>query len=656
MPNLGTRAALPADFRADVNGLRALAVSAVLLFHFNVPGFAGGFAGVDVFFVISGYLMTSIISRRLHDGNFSIGSFYRDRLLRIAPALVVLCGALLVFGWSYLHWYEYRKLARHILASLGFVSNIVYFNESGYFDHSPFKRWLLHTWSLSVEFQFYVLYPLLCSLVVRWFGLRRLLPIVAGVAALSFALSFYASQRFPSGAFYLLPTRAWELLAGALAFFLPAPISAVRARTLGCTGLLLIVASVTLVSERTVWPGWAASVPVFGTAMVITARMPGTLLANNVVIQFLGRISYSLYLWHWPIVVALGVGSVELQPGWVIAGAAVSLILGTLSYQFVEGTLTSVLRRGLRPRHQPTASEPTRRSPNWMPTPLRSSLLVGALVFTGAATVFWSGGVASALRSANSDPKMSLLAKYEILHKEGLAEAYWAKCDFMNWDSKYYKVQIEPSCISAARGTGVFLWGDSHAQSLSWGLRKLLGASTGFSQVATSGCSPFVLNPVLIEPSPDKCRRSNKYALEQIAMVRPQTVVIAQARAHEKTDWRKISDHLRSLGVKRVILIGPLPQWHPSLPEVIVTKRWGQDNRWVAEGLNPETAETDRALHAVGLEASGVILVSPIAKLCTRGGCMAVVPGSEELFAVDYGHLTPAASVYVVREILADAL
>ena len=217
MPNLGTRAALPADFRADVNGLRALAVSAVLLFHFNVPGFAGGFAGVDVFFVISGYLMTSIISRRLHDGNFSIGSFYRDRLLRIAPALVVLCGALLVFGWFYLHWYEYRKLARHIL-------------------------------------------------------------------------------------------------------------------------------------------------------------------------------------------------------------------------------------------------------------------------------------------------------------------------------------------------------------------------------------------------------------------------------------------------------IGPLPKWHPSLPEVIVTKRWGQDNRWVAEGLNPETAETDRALHAVGLKASGVILVSPIAKLCTRGGCMAVVPGSEELFAVDYGHLTPAASVYVVREILADAL
>ena len=255
MPNVGTRNALPADFRADVNGLRALAVSAVLLFHFNVPGFAGGFAGVDVFFVISGYLMTSIISRRLDDGNFSMGGFYRDRLLRIAPALVVLCGAMLAFGWFYLHWYEYRKLARHILASLGFVSNIVYFNESGYFDHSPFKRWLLHTWSLSVEFQFYVLYPVLCSLIVRWFGWRRVLPIVAVIAALAFALSVYASPRYPSGAFYLLPTRAWELLAGALAFFLPAPVSAVRARVLGYTGMLLIVASVMLISERTVWPG-----------------------------------------------------------------------------------------------------------------------------------------------------------------------------------------------------------------------------------------------------------------------------------------------------------------------------------------------------------------------------------------------------------------
>lgn len=656
MPNLGTRNALPADFRADVNGLRALAVSAVLLFHFNVPGFAGGFAGVDVFFVISGYLMTSIISRRFDDGNFSIGGFYRDRLLRIAPALVVLCGAMLAFGWFYLHWYEYRKLARHILASLGFVSNIVYFNESGYFDHSPFKRWLLHTWSLSVEFQFYVLYPLLCSLVVRWVGWRRVLPTVMAVAVLSFALSVYASHRYPSGAFYLLPTRAWELLAGAIAFFVPAPTSAGRARVLGCTGLLLIVASVMLIRERTVWPGWAALVPVFGTAMVITARMPGTPLATNVVVQFLGRISYSVYLWHWPIVVALGVGGVERQPVWVIAGAAISLVLGTLSYQYVEGTLTSAIRRGLRPNRQSTLIEPKYGPSKWAPTVLRGGLLAGALVLTGAWTVVLLGGVPSALRTANADPKMSFLAKYEILHKEGLAEAYWSKCDFLNWDSKYYKSAIDPSCISAVRGTGVFLWGDSHAQSLSWGLRQLLGPSVGFSQVATSGCSPFVSNPVLTEPSPDKCRRSNKYALEQIATVRPETVVIAQARAHEKTDWQAIYDHLRSLGVKRMVLIGPLPQWYPSLPEVIVTKRWGQDNRRVAEGLNPEPADTDKALHAAGFGASGVTLVSPISKLCSAGGCLAIVPGSEELFAADYGHLTPTASVYVAREILAGAL
>ena len=656
MPNVGTRNSPLADFRADINGLRALAVSAVLLFHFNVPGFAGGFAGVDVFFVISGYLMTSIISRRLNDGNFSTRSFYRDRLLRIAPALVVLCGAMLVFGWFCLHWYEYRKLARHILASLGFVSNIVYFNESGYFDHSPFKRWLLHTWSLSVEFQFYVLYPLLCSLVVRWFGWRRVLPTVAAVAALSFAVSVYASQRYPSAAFYLLPMRAWELLAGAVAFFLPAPASAVRARALGGTGLLLIVASVMLISERTVWPGWAALAPVFGTAMVITASMPGTPLATNRVVQFLGRISYSVYLWHWPIAVALGIGGVERQPVWLVAGSALSLVLGTLSYQFVEGALTSAIRRGLRLSRQSTPTEPERGPSKWVPSWPRTGLLAGALVLTSAWAVLLLAGVPGALRTANHDPKMSFLAKYEILHKEGLAEAYWSKCDFRDWDSKSYRAAIDPTCISNARGTGVFLWGDSHAQSLSWGLRQLFGSKVGFSQVATSGCSPFIDKPVLVEPRPDQCRRSNEYALRKIAAVRPAVVVVAQARGHEKTDWQALSAQLHALGVRRVVLVGPLPQWYPSLPEVIVTQRWGKDNHRIAEGLSQEAVATNAALSALGLVQAGVTFVSPIGNLCDSRGCIAIVPGGNELFAVDYGHLTPAASLYLAREILADIL
>lgn len=207
------------NFRKDINGLRAWAVVAVVLFHFGVPGFAGGFVGVDVFFVISGFLMTNILIKKLENPQqkFSVWDFYLARAKRIAPALLVLCIALLALGWFLLPPQDYRSLGMHTLTSVLFASNIQYWREAGYFDAASHDKWLLHTWSLSVEWQFYLLLPLLLWGVWRWWpGRAHAVRCLLVVFLVSLGLSVWLTAKKPEAAFFLLPTRAWEMLAGGL--------------------------------------------------------------------------------------------------------------------------------------------------------------------------------------------------------------------------------------------------------------------------------------------------------------------------------------------------------------------------------------------------------------------------------------------------------
>ncbi len=327
------------DFRPDINGLRAIAVAAVVLFHFNVPGFSGGFAGVDIFFVISGFLMTKIIVSKLIAGSFSILDFYRARARRILPALAGLCAFMLAFGWLSLDPRSYAPMSLHAASSLSFVSNFIYWQEAGYFDSVASEKWLLHTWSLSVEWQFYLLFPL--AMFVVWTATRKRRDLLLAIAATFFtslALSIMASSRHLEFSYYLLPTRAWEMMAGGLVYFLTPYFSPnpTLSRILGYSGLLLIVIAASQFDSRIPWPGYFAAIPVAGAALIILAQDTGSPISNNPVSALLGNASYSIYLWHWPIAVCLTFR--QLQDDWLsrVIGMATALMLGYLSYRWIE--------------------------------------------------------------------------------------------------------------------------------------------------------------------------------------------------------------------------------------------------------------------------------------------------------------------------------
>lgn len=322
------------QFRKDINGLRAIAVIAVVLFHFNASWMPGGFAGVDVFFVISGFLMTGIIFRGIEQEKFSILKFYAARANRIIPALAVLCLVLLVFGWFYLIPLDYKALGKHAGSSVGFLSNIVYLRESGYFDAPSHEKWLLHTWSLSAEWQFYIIYPLALVAMKKFMSLKALKATVLVGTVFGFIFCVIATYKWPNPAYYLLPTRAWEMMIGGAAYLYPLKLADNRKKVFEWIGLALIVFSYIFISKENLWPGYLALIPVLGAFLLIQAQRNDSFVTGNIIFQALGKWSYSIYLWHWPFVVAIYYFSLNEQ--FIYFGIILSVILGFISNRYIE--------------------------------------------------------------------------------------------------------------------------------------------------------------------------------------------------------------------------------------------------------------------------------------------------------------------------------
>jgi peptidoglycan/LPS O-acetylase OafA/YrhL len=462
-------------YRPDIDGLRAVAILSVVGYHAFPYSIEGGFIGVDIFFVISGFLISSIIISSLEKGTFSFTEFYARRIKRIFPALLLVLTACLLFGWFALLPDEYKQLGKHIAAGAGLASNLILWQEAGYFDNAAQTKPLLHLWSLGIEEQFYILWPLLIFFAWKW--RYNLLILAVTIAAISFAINIRQIDTDPVQAFYSPLTRSWELMAGSiLAYLTLKQISLVgkvsqmlqsalgntvtRPMTLGASirnaqsvlGGILLTVPVFLLTQKAAFPGWWALLPIAGTLLIISAGQHAwlnrTILSHRSMVWF-GLISYPFYLWHWPLlsfarIVEGGMPTLAIR----LAGVIISIALAWLTYGWIE--------------------KPIRYSKNWgTPTIILSSLIVlSGVVGYG---IYRFDGLG--FRNSESTYKYLLgqLGKWDYRKNQTCIDKFGTNFPLF--------------CISSSINPEVILFGDSHANQLYPGLVKSYGNSKGILSI-----------------------------------------------------------------------------------------------------------------------------------------------------------------------------
>ena len=449
-------------FRYDINTLRAIAVLGVLLFHFKVPYADGGFAGVDIFFVISGYLMSRIVLNGMSKNTFSILDFYKRRALRIIPALLVLV-AIVAFVTFFIYLpTDYRDLSKNALSSLVFLSNIVY-SKVDYFALSSDNNIFLHTWSLSVEWQFYLILPVVLVLMNRYFRNDRnkflLLFVFASIS--SFAYSVYLSNQNPSISFYFLHTRAWEMLLGGIAFLCEDKIKVKFKSTIAIIGYIILISSMVLLREDMRWPGVYTLIPTFATFVIILCNQNSFLILELRLVQFIGRTSYSIYLWHWPLYVFAGYFALYSVEYAQLIFLLVSIALGYASYNLIEKFNFSNVIRIITPTLGVAAV----------------LVIVNKLDFNNR--LFEK----DALHVSN----------YKENHKVEVGKLMTRECA-VNFDMGEKPDFGSKMCFGLVDGMkNVILMGDSHSAHVSQSFReRLLSDSTNLIQASFVGCMPIL--------------------------------------------------------------------------------------------------------------------------------------------------------------------
>jgi len=621
-------AATAIAYRPDIDGLRGIAVLAVLGFH-AFPRFSpGGFVGVDIFFVISGYLISTIILHDVASGGFTYSGFYGRRVRRLLPALVTVLLAVLVAGLFSDFLTELSRLGAHIAAGATFLSNIILWREDSYFDVVSTAKPLLHLWSLGVEEQFYIVWPLALAAISQ----RRIPWAVTAIFLVSFAINIAIVGSHPAAAFFLPATRIWEFMIGALLAYAGSRAWIPRRQdAISAIGFVLLVVSVCFINKSTAFPGWAALLPTFGAVAVIAAGADAwlnrTLLANKAAV-FLGLISYPLYLWHWPILSFLTVNLGELSPGLKLAAVGASFVLASMTYMWIE-------------------------------KPLRYGEF-GTLKIAGLSAALATLGVLGIALPAclHLDDRSAFVASFEnaapaheYVRAHNLAKLWRDECNFYDLAANAGKVSISADCTAGSRPS-VMLWGDSHVQHLDPGLKATLPPDLAMMQVATSGCLPRL--PRMGSDPDNACDRSNSFAVQTIEKAKPEIVVIAQRSDYGATDWTELARSLKALGAGNVLLLGPMPQWQLPLHAILARHFWSNPpprlNRW----LRSDLFEEDRVLKQRYEGSSDLRYVSMIDALCNPEGCLTYVGPDplEDIMSFDYGHLTLSSSRYVAEHVV----
>jgi peptidoglycan/LPS O-acetylase OafA/YrhL len=606
-------------YRPDIDGLRAIAVMLVVIFHAFPEAMPGGFIGVDIFFVISGFLITGIIVRELDQKRFSLLAFYNRRIRRIFPALIVVLCVTLVLGWLWMLPAAYAQLSSDVFASAAFFANIALLLQSGYFDIESAKKPLLHLWSLGIEEQFYLVWPLLLMLVAR---LRlRMLTAVSLVGMASFVLNVALIGSNPVATFYLPFTRAWELLAGAALACGWNQISQTGAASnrRALFGVLLIATAAAVLDTKSAFPGWWAMLPVAGAALLLSAPAAWfcqALLASPPMV-WVGLISYPLYLWHWPLLVFCGIIKFApltlLERGLVVG---LSFALAWATYRFIE----IPFRFG-------------------RPSPLKIPSLCSGMVVIAVA-----GGVV--VKGRGFDFRLPPEIR-ELAHVP-TQSSKWRFHECLLDLSR--ETSFADSCVDRNRRPLILVWGDSTAGALLPGLRKAQETRAfGIAQLTSSSCVPALDTDVAGVPN---CRAINDKVLAIARAIRPDIVLLHSTWDRYLDGVAAMVAALKKQTNARVVVLGSVPWWKRGLPNEVL--RYFM----LHHSLIPERstrAEADRSGETLRekLVPLGAEYISVWDAMCNADGCLTRIgEAASDITASDQVHLTEKGSVFLIGSIM----
>ncbi len=653
-------------YRSDIDGLRAVAILSVIGYHVSPDRIMGGFIGVDIFFVISGYLISSNIIRGLEAGNFSFLDFYQRRIKRIFPALLLVLVFSYLLGLAVFDRVEdtfnlvtespFVQLSRQVTAGAAFFSNFIYWRETNYFDETASTQPLLHLWSLAIEEQFYVVWPVLLYLWSRFRGNYLVLAVLIALA--SFLFNIHTVQTDPTAAFYSPLSRSWELMLGAIlactSQFHTRENSVTAGNSQSTVGLLLVIWGLITISKENAFPGWVALLPTLGSYLLISAGPKAFFnkyfLENRVLVWF-GLISYPLYLWHWP---ALHVYEIHIAPlittpaGLRLAKLAVIIACVGLSW------LTLVL-----------VEKPIRHHARGRQF---SAALLGAMVVVGTV----SGITPELIPPAPNLPtaQLEIISKLvKVTEFKDLNGMYGDEPCFRHKEMQTAQLFIENNCLDMkfpGRPT-VFLFGDSHSASLSLGLRALFkNKPVNFLQVSSGWCVPG-----LYDGNNAICRNMNELVLDTISKVKPEIVILnafwakaALPPFYSGDDYlpfliQKLVE-IKRAGAAHILVVGQIPIWQPSLP-IRLSQTYVKNGKPIPlrtrDGVWAESLEMDSRMKNI-VWPTNIAYISLKDLLCNEDGCLTMIGPTIErdLIVWDNGHLTPAGVAYVTKGVIEPAL
>ncbi len=654
-------------YRPDIDGLRAVAVLLVVFHHAFPPLLPGGFIGVDLFFVISGFLISTIIFQSLEQGTFSFLDFYKRRVKRIFPALCLVLLASFACGWFVLLPADYKQLGKHMAAGAAFVSNFAFWSESGYFESGSKLKPLLHLWSLGIEEQYYIFWPL-----IAWFLWKRqinLFKICVTLFVVSFIINIATAKGNPVAAFYSPASRFWELLVGSMLAYTKLhqlnwrqiaagkfnsaphvePQNPSRAKNITAwAGILILALGVYFINPERRFPGFWALFPTIAAFLLIKAGPKAWLnqhVLSNRLFVWVGLISFPLYLWHWPFLVFAEIKLGTLNATTKLGLIALSILLSWITYRFVE-----------RPIRFGKLIVETKKVSLALCTLLFAVAILGGYTYQRDGFDF-------------RFPKFI----QALLHNQPKLDEGWRSGTCI-LDQGHPSSEFSPDCVDKiaykadqAKRPLLFLWGDSHAAALYPGLKHL--QDTGAYSFGVAQRTGAVCPPIIGDARP-WCNEINTSSFKLIQELKPEIVMMYAYWSHgldgkggfaglyDLTKLDATVAELKKAGVKRVILMGPSPYWKNSLPHNIV-ETW-KKSKTVAKpplymsygdfGLVAELPIYDKQMREIAKRLD-ISYISGVDYLCNQDGCL--TRDSEDgvkVASVDYGHLTvDAAQTYIKR-------